>query len=363
MNLDRTKSSKIVKQALSFEKPDRLPVFDGCWGDYWFDSGKWRIPNKVSKDVEFEEYYWTDLLVPVANEALFPSQMGEVKRDGDDIYINDGWGRVVRTKVGAEFSEPVSSIFNEPSDLDKIEFESASLDSRYDTLIEEVRDLREKGKAAFVKIGGVYIRSAAFRGEVKFLMDMVQDESFARAIAQKMADHLLQIGLESLKRTNTGEFGVWVYDDMCNINGPMFSPATFEKIFLPIYKELISSLKSAGARWVILHCDGNLRPFLDLIVEAGFDGINPVEPAAGMDAVKLIEQYHGRLSFIGGICNTQILPSGNPAEIRKHVEALIEAGRNGGLVIGTHSIGEDISLESYELYRQIVVEQGAYTQK
>jgi len=30
-------SRKIVKQALSFETPDRLPVFDGCWGDYWFE--------------------------------------------------------------------------------------------------------------------------------------------------------------------------------------------------------------------------------------------------------------------------------------------------------------------------------------
>ena len=360
MCFDRTDSAKIVKQVLSFEKPDRLPVFDGCWGDFWFDSGGWRIPNNVPTDVEFEEYYWTDLLVPVANEALFPSQMGEVKRDGSDIYINDGWGRVVRTKKGATFSEPVSSIFNKPSDLDKIEFEPASIDSRYDSLIGVVKGLREKDKAAFVKIGGVYIRSATFRGEVEFLMDMAMDESFAKAIAQKMGEHLLQIGLESLKRTNTEEFGVWVYDDMCNINGPMFSPDTFEKIFLPIYKKIIASLKSAGARWVILHCDGNLLPFLDMLVEAGFDGINPVEYSAGMDATKLIEEYWGRLSLIGGVCNTQILPSGNLEYIRKHVESLVEAGRNGGLVIGTHSIGDDISLESYELYRQIVADQGTY---
>jgi len=288
--------------------------------------------------------------------------MGRVEESGENIFINDGWGRIIRTQAGAAFSETVSRIFNQRSDLDTIEFDSPSLDSRYDALIGAVESLKAQGKAAFVKIGGVYIRSSFFRGEVEFLMDMASDESFAKAIAQKVGDHLLQIGLESLKRTQTEDFGVWVYDDMCNINGPMFSPDTFERIFLPIYKEMIASLKSAGARWVILHCDGNLLPFLDLVVGAGFDGVNPVEHGAGMDACALIEKYWGRLSFVGGICNTQILPSGNPEEIRKHVESLVDAGRNGGLIIGTHSIGDDIFLESYELYRQIVAEHGAYAQ-
>ena len=104
----------------------------------------------------------------------------------------------------------------------------------------------------------------------------------------------------------------------------------------------------------MFHSDGNLTPLLDLLIAAGIDGVNPVEHGAGMDAVDLLRRYHGRLFFIGGVCNTHILPRGDVGEIRRHVAALVEAGRHGGLVIGTHSVGPDISTESYEAYREVV---------
>lgn len=48
-----------------------------------------------------------------------------------------------------------------------------------------------------------------------------------------------------------------------------------------------------------------------------------------------------------------MLPSNDKSQIKRHVEAIIEAGRNGGLVIGTHSIGPDILPQTYDFYRRI----------
>ncbi|MFH1615900.1 MAG: uroporphyrinogen decarboxylase family protein [Planctomycetota bacterium] len=357
LELSKENSRKIVTQALSFQRPDRLPVFDGFWQEF---TTKWRQEKTIAADVDIIDYYWVDLAVPVAREELFPTQIREVRKEKDCVIVDDGWGRLVKTKPGTYFCEPVERVFNSPSDLDGIEFESPQLDMRYNELLEIVSVNRKKGRAVFVKIGGVFIRSSYFRGEIEFLMDMACDEPLARAIAQRVADHLLEIGLESLKRADAYDFGVWIYDDMCNLAGPMFSPATFERIFLPIYKKMISKLKAAGARRVILHCDGNLGPVLDMIIEAGFDGINPVESAAGLDVIKLVEKYHGTLSFIGGVCNTHVLPSRDEKRIREHVEAIVEAGRNGGLIIGTHSIGPDIAVPDYETYRNVVAEKGNY---
>jgi uroporphyrinogen decarboxylase len=133
----------------------------------------------------------------------------------------------------------------------------------------------------------------------------------------------------------------------------------FAAVFLPVYRRMVAALKAAGAPRVLLHCDGNLAPLLDLLVEAGFDGINPVEYGAGMDVAELLPRYWGRLSFVGGVCNTHILPGGDPGAIRRHIERLVDAGRDGGLVMGTHSIGPDISVDSYELYRRVVLERGS----
>ncbi|MBT3271843.1 MAG: hypothetical protein HN368_01715 [Spirochaetales bacterium] len=347
----RNDSEAIVTQALSFERPDRMPVFDSFWDGF---IENWRTTRNPPLDMEIEDYYWTDLAVPVANETLFPTRMSELGKDGEYVLVNDGWGRVIRTKPGTYFSEPVERVFNSPSDLDKMKFDPADLDSRYEKFTEQVRMHKSKNRAVFVKIGGPFIRCSFFRGETEFLMDMATDESFASAQVEMVGEHLLQIGLESLRRANAYDFGVWIYDDMCNLRSPMFSPRIFEKIYLPVYRRMISTLKAAGAKWVMLHCDGNLLPFLDMLIDAGIDGINPVEHAAGMDVIKLMEQYGRSLRYIGGVCNSRILPGGDKARIREHVQAIVEAGRNGGLVIGTHTIGPDIPVVDYELYREII---------
>jgi uroporphyrinogen decarboxylase len=357
IKLPKNNSSHIVKQALSFQKPDRLPVFDGFWSEF---EHRWRKASGLPDDADIYDHYWTDLRVPVALEQLFPTRKGEVRREGEYIFFDDGWGRIVRTKEGASFSEPVERLLKQRSDLDKIEFEPAGLNMRYSSFCRQVEYHRNKGRAVFVKIGGPFIRSSFFRGETDFLMDLAGDEQFAKAVVEKVGEHLLMIGLESLKRTEAYDFGVWIYDDMCNISTPMFSPATFERVFMPVYERIISALKAAGARWVILHCDGNLFPLLDMLIETGIDGINPVEPAAGLDVVSLMDRYYGRISFIGGVCNTHILPGNDPAVIRRHVESIVDAGKNGGLIIGTHSVGPDITQVSYELYRKIVADRGAY---
>jgi hypothetical protein len=351
-------SLKVVRQALSFERPDRLPVFDASYWSEW--EHIWRKTKLLPDTIAAEDYYGTDLKVPVANETLFPSKSRLISKESDSNIMDDGWGRIVRTKPGTYFCETVDRYFKKNTDIDKLIFESAELDSRYNDLVKEVDCLKRKGRAVFVKIGGVFIRSSFFRGETEFLMDLALDEPLAKAIIERVSNHLLNIGLESLKRTNTYDTGVWVYDDMCSLHGPMFSPNTFEKIFLPVYKKLICEFKRAGARWVILHCDGNLMPLLDMVVDAGFDGINPVERSAGLCVEDLIKEYYGKLSFIGGVCNTHIMPHSTHEEIKRHVEAIIDAGRNGGVIIGTHSIGPDIPVENYELYRSIVAQNGFY---
>jgi hypothetical protein len=351
-----TISQKIVRQALSFKMPDRLPVFESYWDEF---IDMWRKANPgINADIE--DHYGIDLAIIVAREELFPLRMREIKRDGPDVYKDDGWGRIIRTRPGTYFMEPVERLLNKPSDLDKLHFDSPSLEFRYSNLPREAAANRAKGRAVFVKIGGPFIRTSFLRGETEFLMDLACDETFARRMVERVGEHLLQVGLESLKAADARDFGIWIYDDMANINSPMFSPRTFERIFLPVYKRIVSELKAAGARWVILHSDGNIGPVLDLLVEAGINGINPVEASAGLDVVELMKKYYGRLAFIGGVCNTHVLPGNDNEQIRRHVEAIIDAGRNGGLVIGTHSIGPDITPQSYDFYRGLVARKGTF---
>ena len=338
---------KRVMSVLDHEPPDRLPVYDSFWPEF---SERWRREKGLGPDVTPEDYYFVDIAVVVAREEFFPTRRRVLREEDDVLVRDDGWGRIVRTRRGGYFYEELSHELDDPRKLDRLSFDPPDLDLRYAEFSKAVE--REKAKrCVFCKIGGPYIRSSFVRGTEAFLVDLVRDEAFARELVLKVAGHLVEVGKESLRRGRLQDTGVWIYDDMGSSRAPMFSPRTFERVFYPAYRWMVGELKEAGARKVVLHSDGNIEPFLDMLVEAGIDAINPVEPQAGMDLVRLKEKYAGKLAFVGGVDNAHVLPSEDPKAIRSHILRLCEAGRDGGVILGAHSIGPDVSTEAYEVYR------------
>ncbi|MCP4228765.1 MAG: methyltransferase, partial [bacterium] len=91
-------------------------------------------------------------------------------------------------------------------------------------------------------------------------------------------------------------------------------------------------------------------PLLDLVVEAGFDILNPVQcSAAGMDPSMLKKQYGDKLTFWGGgVCTQKTLPFGTPAEVRAEVEQRIETFAPGGgfVFCSIHNVQAETPVEN-----------------
>jgi uroporphyrinogen decarboxylase len=174
-----------------------------------------------------------------------------------------------------------------------------------------------------------------------------------------MADHLIAVGLEQLRRWDLYETGIWIYDDMACNRGPMFSPARFELVFLPAYRRMIGAYKAAGARYVFLHSDGDIRALLDMLVDAGIDGLNPLERRANMDIAAIRAKYP-KLILTGGMCNTQTLVRGTRDEIEAVAREIIDLGREGGVIIGTHSVSPEIPLENFAIYHEFCLREGSF---
>jgi hypothetical protein len=336
-------SQERVLHAFEFKPPDRIPRFDRFW--------------------EFPEE-WAQLLGPidqmndisiwVPDEGTFPTRSRMIKEENGWTYRVDSWGRTIRHKVGLYFDEILEVPIPDGTDPASVHFDPPNLDERYMTGKSEEMTLKnlqcdKSNCCVFGKVGGPYLRNIFVRGQEQFLMDIAGDPSLARVLVEKMADHLIGIGRELIRRWSLGDTGVWIYDDMAYNKGPMFSPASFETVLLPAYRRMIKSFKSAGARYVLLHSDGNIMPILDLLVDAGIDGINPIEKRAGMDAVAIRNRYP-QLILTGGMCNTDTLRNGPVERIEKESRELIDLRRNGGMVIGTHSISPEIPLEFFEVY-------------
>jgi len=115
----------------------------------------------------------------------------------------------------------------------------------------------------------------------------------------------------------------------------MFSNQTFKDVFLPHYKKLNDWIHK-NTKWkTFKHCCGSIEPLLPLLIEAGFDIINPVQwTANNMERKMLKEKYGKDLVFWGGGVDTQkTLPFGTPEDVRREVLETCEIfGRGGGFV-------------------------------
>jgi len=348
-----------VQAALSFRHPDRIPwYFNAFWPQF---VEIWRQREGMSPDVDVEDYYQMDLARVIPDETPFPSQRQVLKDDGQYIIVRNGWGAVEQRPKGDSWLTPPRTLdvaLREKSRIAQLAFESPFLDSRFPDK-GRIDELKAK-RYVFVKVGGPYLRAGNLRGPSQWLIDLVDDEVFARELSLKVCQHLISVGVEAVRRYDLYDAAIWIYDDMGSNRGPMFSPRTFERVFLPCYRMMCSAFRQAGVASVALHCDGNIEPILDMLVEAGIDTLNPVEPKANMDAVALRKRYDKKLAFVGGLDNAHVLPRGEESEIERHFRHLLEAAEDGGLVVGGHSVGPDVSVETMDFLHRLVVTLGRY---
>jgi hypothetical protein len=123
-------------------------------------------------------------------------------------------------------------------------------------------------------------------------------------------------------------------DIACN-TGTLFSPAFLRREFFPRVKELVGALHDLGFK-VTYHSDGNMNAVMDDLVEAGIDGFNPIEIAAGMDLADLKARYGRRLVLVGGMDASELLPRGSVDEVRVATRRALEIGMAGsGYILGS----------------------------
>ncbi len=66
------------------------------------------------------------------------------------------------------------------------------------------------------------------------------------------------------------------------------------------------------------------------MVDAGLNGIQALEPAAGVDLAHLKETLRDRVAFLGGIDGSNILNFGTPKDVGDEVKRCFKAAAQGG---------------------------------
>jgi uroporphyrinogen decarboxylase len=152
--------------------------------------------------------------------------------------------------------------------------------------------------------------------------------------------------------------GIWIYEDLGYKNGLFASPKVLEELIFPYYRELIDFFHAYNLP-VVLHTCGSTAQAIPLIIEAGFDALNPMErKAKDNDPFVFAEKYGDKLAFVGGL-DTRVFETNDKDIIRRQVTDYIEGMKQRGarlIFASDHSISTNTRYESYcyalEVYRE-----------
>jgi uroporphyrinogen-III decarboxylase len=134
----------------------------------------------------------------------------------------------------------------------------------------------------------------------------------------------------------------------------------YRELIWPQHRRMCDWAHQRGMKF-IYHTDGDVRAFLDMFVEGGWDCIQPIEAKAGMDIRQLVPRYGRRLSFFGNVDMTVALTNDLDLvaeEVRRKLEAGM-AGR-GYIYHSDHSVPPQVSWKTYCSIVQLVERYGNY---
>jgi uroporphyrinogen decarboxylase len=326
-----TGKERIIK-ALSVQQPDRVPLYiHGINEAPIIGIGK-HITDGLPETKQF--YQMNDaekmklldtlfLLHEVFGVDGFTSfEIGhEVEINEQDI--KDDWGVIYRRNPHG-LPVPIGHPLKEACDLNNFPIPEPQ---RAHLLLLDLARERFKGDVAlFWLMRGVFVHSWRMTGMENYMINLFEHPEFIHRIAAMVT----QYNLQQLNMLASAGIDVLVVeDDIATTNSLLISPKHFMEFVNPYNKQLVERAHELGLK-VVRHSDGNLWSIMDVLIDSGYDGINPLEPQAGMDLQKVKDAYGDKICLLGNIDCKELLSTGTPDQVDAVVKHAIEVAAKGG---------------------------------
>jgi len=337
-----------VMKAVHRQEPDVVPTFE-------IDIDE-RVINALKPGASYEDFIeYMDIDAVCYHETRTDSYevLDKAKR-----IVRDQWG-AIKQYSGVSFSIPMllEPAIKSKEDLKKYKLPDPGQPARFKRIKDAVK--RFKGKRAIIATTRPFATMRdSLRGQDDLFKDMIRDPEFVDGLNQLLGDYyrrlvknLIDAGVDIILETA----------DIAFTNGPMVAPKHQSKFIFPPLKEMVDYCHRRGIP-CLKHTDGNIWALFDLIVEAGFDGVHPIDPLAGMDLGEAKTKYGDKVCIMGNVDCGNLLSWGTKEEVRASVKDCIrKAGKGGGYIcMSSNSIHGAVNPDNYAEMIRAIREYGKY---
>ena len=351
-------SKERLNSVLHFGVPDRVPMVDIS---YWPTTlERWREEG-ITQQVHPAEVFGLDRIGTVMPDCSFRFETQVLQEEADYTVETDSYGATMK-KWKEHYAPP-----------QRLEWRMKTADDwhrfKERLQVEESRFTKEIWEAyRAYKDGGLFVVIApaepcwfflenAF-GFDNLLTGMVEKPALIHDMLDTYTEFVLDLVRLGMRRGM--EFDAfWFFSDLCYKNGMLFSPRAYREFLMPCHKRVSAFCRKHDLP-LILHCDGDVREFVPLLIEAGFDCIQPLEARCGNDVREMKGLYGNKIVFFGNISVEAMSEGGKRLE--EEVRTKVTAAKEGGGYIyhSDHSVPPTVSLDNYRRTIELVREYGEY---
>ena len=304
-------SYEVVRRAIEFKGPDRLPLRFAALGLSDTHGIRW-------------------------------NQLGAGDRSKRQDLDRWGctWARTEQANMGQVKGHPLTDW----SALDSYQWPDPHAPDLYEGM--EERFVDSEGKYVTTGIGFLlFERMHMLHGFENTLSDLYLD----REQLEELADRIVQFNLGVIEnishRFPNRIHGFWFTDDWGTERATFVRPEMWDDFFKPRYKQIFDAIHDAG--WhVWMHSCGKVNAILEGLIEIGLDVINLQQPRA-LGIEEIGSQFQGRICF-ESLCDIQqTLPFKSLEEIKAEAELLLErwGHPDGGFILSDYGDGQAIGVE------------------
>jgi len=323
-----------AKSALERKIPDRVPIFELIIDQ--------RVINGLHQGMSYADFavlYDLDIVLTGTPSSNYRRET----IDESSRTFRDEWG-VIRRFTDQTVPFPIEAPIKS-----EIELHNYSPPDPMDPLrFKQLKELltRFKGKKMIgMHVHDTFSYPTYLVGMDNLLMYLIEKPEQVKRLVDLSVEHTKAL----IQKAAQLGADLFVFgDDYGGNSGPMMSPKHFEQFFLPGMKELVDTARNMGA-YTIKHTDGNINSILEMILSAGFNGIHPLDPEAGMDINEVKKKYGRRVCVIGNIDTGKLLSESTPEDVDDAVRnTIIEVAPGGGYIISSaNSIHSHVKPHNY----------------
>lgn len=304
-------SYEIVRRAVEFERPERIPIRFGALG--------------------INDTHGVSLLPAAGWQPSSPRE--------------DEWGVVWTAPPEGitNMGQPLGHNLTSWDLLDEIPWPDPHDEHRFEAIPAQLQAAGDK--YVVVGVGFTFFeRMHYLRGMPNLFVDLYENPNRVHELAERVLAFPVGIAREIGRRFRGRIHGFCMTDDWGTQQAAFCSIPMFREFFKPYYRRLFDAIHDAGMHaW--MHSCGHVNDIIGEWVDCGLDVVNLQQPT-NLGIEEIGARYAGKICF-ESLCDIQMtLPWRDAAAIRAEAALLLRhwATPNGGFVLSDYGDGNAIGV-------------------